>query len=66
MKTAYTANSWRFFLPRVSLGKPAIQNGYQFLEVDKVLDEVPCCIPTKPRLNWLCLQGRRLIEGQKL
>ena len=42
---------------RVTLGKLAIQNGYQFLEVDKVLDEVPRCIPTKPRLNWLCLQA---------
>jgi hypothetical protein len=37
---------------RVTLGKPAIQNGYQFQEVDKVLDKVPRCIPTKPCLNW--------------
>jgi len=33
---------------RVTPGNPAIQNGYQFLEVDKV----PRCIPTKPCLNW--------------
>ena len=56
--TPYVLYRWRAraavssVLPRVSLGKPAIQNAYQFLEVDKVLDEVPRCIPTKPRLNW--------------
>ena len=37
---------------RVTPGKPAIENGYQCLEVDKVLDKVRRCIPTKPCLNW--------------
>ena len=37
---------------RVTPGNPAIENGYQFQEVDKVLEKVPRCIPTKPCLNW--------------